>query len=230
MSMMKKTLPMLLVATALTGCSTFERGDNIPLCAAIGGVVGGGLGATESSAVAGWGALGFGLTAAAYCWVHGDEDGDGVTNKNDDCPGTPAGTEVDEVGCPIPVAAVVVEEPVEQAPEVIVISDLTFAFDSAELSAADRARIDRGVATLKAESPNAILQIVGHTDNIGSAAYNQGLSERRAQAVANYLIADGINPANITSVSGAGLTSPIADNATAEGRAMNRRVEITVTR
>jgi outer membrane protein OmpA-like peptidoglycan-associated protein len=230
MSMMKKTLPMLLVATALTGCSTFERGDNIPLCAAIGGVVGGGLGATESSAVAGWGALGFGLTAAAYCWVHGDEDGDGVTNKNDKCPGTPKGTEVDADGCPIPVAAVVVEPPVEQAPEVIVISDLTFAFDSAELTDADRQRIDRGVANLKAESPNATLKIVGHTDSVGSEDYNQQLSERRAQSVANYLIAGGINPANITSVAGAGESSPIADNATAEGRAMNRRVEITVTR
>ena len=95
MSMMKKTLPVLLLATALAGCSTFERGDNIPLCAAIGAVVGGGAGATESAAVAGWGALGFGLTAAAYCWVHGDEDGDGVTNKNDKCPGTPKGTAVD---------------------------------------------------------------------------------------------------------------------------------------
>ena len=229
MSMMKKTLPMLLLATALTGCSTFERGDNIPLCAAIGGVVGGGLGATESAAVAGWGALGFGLTAAAYCWVHGDEDGDGVTNKNDECPGTPPGTEVDEVGCPIPV--VVVEEVViEEVDVVLVINNLHFAFDSDVVSDMDKAELDRIANALKTEAPDATLAIAGFTDSVGTDAYNQKLSERRAVAVANYLVAAGVPQASIVGVIGEGESNPVADNATAEGRAENRRVEIAIDR
>ena len=229
MSMMKKTLPMLLLATALTGCSTFERGDNIPLCAAIGGVVGGGLGATESSAVAGWGALGFGLTAAAYCWVHGDEDGDGVTNKNDECPGTPKGTEVDEVGCPIPV--VVIEEVVVVEPDVVlVVNNLHFAFDSDVVSEVDKAELNRLAAALQAEAPDATLALAGFTDSVGTDAYNQKLSERRAVAVANYLVAQGVPQASIVGVIGEGESNPVADNATADGRADNRRVEIAIDR
>ncbi|SDU19111.1 Outer membrane protein OmpA [Pseudomonas pohangensis] len=229
MSMMKKTLPMLLLATALTGCSTFERGDNIPLCAAIGGVVGGGLGATESAAVAGWGALGFGLTAAAYCWVHGDEDGDGVTNKNDKCPGTPKGTEVDADGCPVPV--VVVEEVVVVEPDVVlVVNNLHFAFDSDVVSETDKAELDRLAAALKSEAPDATLALAGFTDSVGTDAYNQKLSERRAVAVANYLVAQGVPQASIVGVIGEGESNPVADNATAEGRAENRRVEIAIDR
>ena len=230
MSMMKKTLPVLLLATALTGCSTFERGDNIPLCAAIGGAVGGGLGATESSAVAGWGALGFGLTAAAYCWVHGDEDGDGVTNKNDKCPGTPKGTEVDEVGCPVVVEVVEEVVVVEEVDVVLVIDNLLFAFDSDVLAEADKAELDELAAKLKSEAPDATMAIAGFTDSVGSDAYNQKLSERRAVSVANYLVAQGVPQASIVGVIGEGEANPVADNATAEGRADNRRVEIAIDR
>ena len=227
MSMMKKTLPMLLLATALTGCSTFERGDNIPLCAAIGGAVGAGLGATESSAVAGWGALGFGLTAAAYCWVHGDEDGDGVTNKNDKCPGTPKGTEVDADGCPVPV--VVVEEVVIEEPAVVIVIDsLLFAFDSDVLSEQDKGTLSELATKLKAQAPDATIALAGFTDSVGTDAYNQKLSERRAVAVANYLVAAGVPQASIVAVVGEGETNPVADNATAEGRAKNRRTEVVI--
>ncbi len=229
MSIMKKALPLALFATVLSGCSTFEKGD-IPMCAAIGGVLGAGAGATESAAVAGAAGLGFGLTAAAYCWVHGDEDGDGVTNKNDKCPGTPQGVEVDVDGCPIVIEVVEEVAVVEEVVEVIVISDLTFAFDSAELNASDKARIDKGVERMKAESPDAKIAVVGYTDSVGPDAYNQKLSERRAVSVANYLVEGGVPQANIVNVSGQGESNPIADNATAEGRSMNRRVELTIER
>lgn len=229
MSMMKKTLPMLLLATALTGCSTFERGDNIPLCGAIGAVIGGGAGATESAAVASWGALGFGLTAAAYCWVHGDEDGDGVTNKNDKCPGTPKGTAVDAEGCPLPVE--VVEEVVVVEPDVvIVVNNLHFAFDSDVVSDMDKAELDRVANALKTEAPDATLALAGFTDSIGTDAYNLKLSERRSVAVANYLVAAGVPQASIVGVIGEGESNPVADNATADGRAENRRVEIAIDR
>jgi len=67
----------------------------------------------------------------------------------------------------------------------------------------------------------------GHTDSIGTERYNQGLSERRARAVRDYLVKKGINPARITT-RGFGETKPIADNKTRDGRAKNRRVEIRV--
>jgi OOP family OmpA-OmpF porin len=69
--------------------------------------------------------------------------------------------------------------------------------------------------------------VVGHTDSIGTEAYNQTLSERRAQAVVDFMIQEGVNP-SLISANGMGETNPIASNATAAGRAENRRVEVTV--
>jgi len=76
--------------------------------------------------------------------------------------------------------------------------------------------------------PNTTVQVVGHTDNTGDAAYNQRLSEQRAQSVASVLISSGVAPARVQIV-GRGENNPIASNQTAEGRAQNRRVEIIIT-
>ena len=76
--------------------------------------------------------------------------------------------------------------------------------------------------------PNTIIDVVGHTDSTGSASYNQNLSARRADAVAAYLTGNGVN-ANRLRIYGRGETSPIASNATAEGRQANRRVEVIIT-
>lgn len=228
MNMFKTTVPMLLAASVLGGCSTFQEG-NVPVCAAIGGVTGAGLGAIESSTMAGAVGLAGGVLAAGYCWVHGDEDGDGVVNKTDKCPGTPKGTMVDEVGCPVEVAEVVEEViAVVPADEQLVINNLHFAFDSAQLTAADQAVLDGVAARLKDVAANAKLTITGFTDSVGADAYNLKLSERRALSVANYLVAAGVAQASIVAVAGAGEAQPVADNATAEGRAMNRRVVIGV--
>lgn len=227
MNMFKTTVPLLLVAGVLSGCSTYQKGD-LPMCALIGGVTGGALGAIESSAMAGTvGATGA-VLSAAYCWVHGDADGDGVVNKTDKCPDTPKGTQVDAVGCPIPVA--VVEEVVEVVPvdEVIVINNLHFAFNSAELTSEDKAMLNTVAGKLSQNAPNAKLSLVGFTDSVGSDAYNLKLSERRAMSVANYLVATGVPQANIVAVGGMGEADPVADNASADGRAMNRRVVIAV--
>ena len=75
--------------------------------------------------------------------------------------------------------------------------------------------------------PNSNVQIIGHTDSDGEASYNLGLSERRANAVADILQANGVSYARITTV-GQGENNPIASNLTPEGKAQNRRVEIVV--
>lgn len=77
-------------------------------------------------------------------------------------------------------------------------------------------------------NPNSTIEVVGHTDTIGSAAYNQNLSERRARAVADVLIADGV-PAWRIGARGLGFNQPAASNDTEAGRAANRRVEIVIT-
>lgn len=142
-----------------------------------------------------------------------DSDGDGVLDNNDKCPGTPAGARVNADGCEI-------------------IGDVTinlvndeFDFDSASLKEAMKSALDAIIAKIKGSKGEEKLDIVGHTDSTGPAEYNQGLSERRAQAVADYMQAGGINASSMT-VSGRGEAEPVADNATKEGRKKNRRVEI----
>jgi outer membrane protein OmpA-like peptidoglycan-associated protein len=201
-----------------------------PTCAAVGGVVGAGLGATESSAWAGYGALLVGGTAAAYCWVHGDgdEDGDGVLDSRDKCPGTPKGVQVDANGCPPPPP--VVEEAVVVKEETIVIRDVHFQFDKATLTSSDKQVLDKIATRLKAEAPTAQLTVTGHTDSVGSDTYNQKLSDKRAHSVVEYLIEQGVPRSNFVSVVGAGESQPVADNKTADGRAQNRRTEIKIQR
>lgn len=86
----------------------------------------------------------------------------------------------------------------------------------------------REVARSLNAHPNSTVRVVGHTDNVGSAAYNQQLSEDRALAVARILIRDGVSSSRIT-YSGRGYNEPITTNTTATGRAQNRRVEIVIT-
>jgi len=86
----------------------------------------------------------------------------------------------------------------------------------------------RAVSDSLRRHPDTLVRVVGHTDNVGTAAYNAQLSQDRALAVARVLIANGTS-ANRIVVSGRGLYEPIASNATAAGRAENRRVEIIIT-
>lgn len=102
----------------------------------------------------------------------------------------------------------------------------TFALDSAELLDTVSERLDNVVSFLNTY-PQAQVELTGHTDSSGPAAYNQKLSERRAQAVADYLVSGGIDPARI-SAKGMGEESPVADNSTPDGRMQNRRVELLV--
>lgn len=104
--------------------------------------------------------------------------------------------------------------------------DLLFAVDSANLRP-DLQQDLRVIATNLVNYPRSDVIVVGHTDNTGAAAYNQSLSERRAQSVAQVLRSQGVASNRIQTI-GRGLTQPIASNATPEGRRQNRRVEISI--
>jgi outer membrane protein OmpA-like peptidoglycan-associated protein len=103
---------------------------------------------------------------------------------------------------------------------------VTFAFDRYELNSQFYPVLDKVAATL-VEYNQTVIQIAGHTDSVGSHAYNMKLSEQRAQSVKSYLASRGV-PAQRMQTVGAGPDHPIADNSTDAGRAENRRVEITI--
>jgi len=103
---------------------------------------------------------------------------------------------------------------------------VTFDVGSATLKPAFRSTLNDVSASLT-QYPNSLIDVYGHTDSTGSDSFNQGLSERRAQTVANYLTSQGVNSARIR-WQGFGETMPVADNTTDEGRRLNRRVEIKI--
>jgi len=104
--------------------------------------------------------------------------------------------------------------------------NVTFAFNSADLNAQFHPVLDKVAATL-VEYNQTVIEVAGHTDSVGSDAYNQQLSERRASSVATYLAGRGVQSQRVVTV-GAGEAHPVASNDTEEGRAHNRRVEITI--
>jgi outer membrane protein OmpA-like peptidoglycan-associated protein len=110
---------------------------------------------------------------------------------------------------------------------VILPESVTFRTASATVDPGFRPALAQVSNSLR-RHPNSSVRVVGHTDNVGSAAYNRQLSEDRAMAVARVLIANGTSASRIT-VSGRGFNEPVASNASAAGRAQNRRVEIVIT-
>jgi outer membrane protein OmpA-like peptidoglycan-associated protein len=120
------------------------------------------------------------------------------------------------------------EAVIEGRPAVIVTLPETVLFDfgRAELRA-DAEPSLQGVVDLVGDHPGARTEVQGHTDSVGSAASNQSLSERRAQAVRDWLAGHGVDPNTLTTA-GFGSSRPVADNATDAGRQANRRVEVIV--
>lgn len=106
-------------------------------------------------------------------------------------------------------------------------SDILFGVDSASLRPGAFDELSR-VARVLNQYPQTNITIAGHTDSTGTAAHNQQLSEKRASNVKNALVGEGVNPARMTAI-GYGASKPVADNGTAEGRQMNRRVTILIT-
>ncbi len=141
-----------------------------------------------------------------------DSDGDGVVDRLDECPGTPRGTAVDAVGCPLVT--------------VINLEGVNFQTNSANLSGGADEVLNEQAATLVANE-KVTIEVAGHTDSDGEASYNQGLSQRRAETVRDYLIAKGVAADRIIA-RGYGESEPIADNAYKAGKAANRRVELRI--
>lgn len=105
-------------------------------------------------------------------------------------------------------------------------SGILFDFDKFALKDNAKKNVESLAASLN-KYPGTNIQVIGHTDNVGSAAYNQTLSEKRAGAVKAYAQSQGVPPARLITV-GKGMAEPIADNTTDAGRAENRRVEIVI--
>ncbi|WP_316839604.1 OmpA family protein [Pedobacter gandavensis] len=165
-----------------------------------------------------------------YAKEMGDDDKDGVANKFDKCPGTPAGVVVDGSGCPLVAPATIIREKViiTEADRKVVaeaIKNLEFDLGKATIRAKSYPTLDR-VAALLVEK-NFSLKLAGYTDNTGSLALNKRLSKDRAEAVKAYLVAQGANADRIEAV-GYGPDRPIASNKTAAGRQANRRVEFNL--
>ncbi|NIM97228.1 MAG: OmpA family protein [candidate division Zixibacteria bacterium] len=135
-----------------------------------------------------------------------DSDGDGVPDDLDECPDTPKGATVNSVGC--------------WAFEGVVLFD----FDRYDIKSEAYPLLNEVVAILRKNAQTEV-EIQGHTDHVGSAEYNQSLSEKRAKAVMDYLLERGVEPERL-SHKGYGFTRPVASNDTEEGRARNRRVEL----
>lgn len=138
----------------------------------------------------------------------GDDDGDGVTNDKDDCPDTPANAAVDERGC------------------WALSNSVLFDFDSAVLNKKDVNELNK-VAEVFKSHPDLKVTVEGHADSTGPEAYNQTLSEKRAQAVAKWLKDNAGVMLDNLNVVGYGEMKPAYSNDTKDGKAKNRRVEFT---
>ncbi|MFR1241297.1 MAG: OmpA family protein, partial [Butyricimonas faecihominis] len=114
-----------------------------------------------------------------------------------------------------------------QAIKVTFDNGILFATNSSQLSSSSRDALTKFATSLK-NSPETDITIYGHTDNTGTRAVNERISKERAEAVANFLVGNGIARNRITT-EGLAFDQPVADNSTAEGRAKNRRVEVYIT-
>jgi OOP family OmpA-OmpF porin len=140
-----------------------------------------------------------------------DSDKDGVSDCDDKCPGTAKGVKVDSFGCPIRIE----------------LKGVNFKYDSAELTDQAKTILDKVSGDLKAFPVKKDIEVQGHCSSEGTNAYNQRLSQRRSQSVADYLKRKGVT--NKLYAKGYGEDYPIADNGTEAGRSKNRRVELIWT-
>ncbi len=204
--------PLRAVATALVvtgllgGCASMNKTTKGTIIgAAAGGAVGGVIGKASGSTAKG----------AIIGAIVGGAAGALIGHQMD--------KQADELKRSIPGATV---ERVGEGILVTFASGLLFDFDSDVIRGSTRSNLDELARSL-AEHPGSNLMIVGHTDAIGSADYNQRLSERRAAAAEHYLSSRGVS-SSIMAIRGMGETEPVATNDNEDGRSRNRRVEVAI--
>jgi len=181
------------------------------------------------------------VAAVVVAVVDGDDDKDGILNSKDSCPTTLAGITVDAKGCDIDtdkdgilnVNDICQNTPLntkvnsDGCPQTVPLN-INFENNSDKIKADSEDQIKKYSDFLQKHT-NYSAKIIGYTDSRGKASYNQKLSEKRAAAVVTDLTSRGVSSSQLTS-EGAGEANPIADNATAKGRAQNRRIEAELTR
>lgn len=202
---------VLASSVALAGCANTGTGTATPNKAVLGAVAGALGGAAISKATGGEktgrdAAIGAAIGAAAGAYMERQAKqiqqqmaGTGVTVNHD--------TTTGNIKLTMP-------------------GNITFAHDDATLNSAFLGSLNQLAATMRQYGETTIV-VAGHTDSTGHAAYNQALSERRAAAVRDYLVSQGVSPSRIQTV-GYGMRQPVASNATEAGRAQNRRVELII--
>jgi outer membrane protein OmpA-like peptidoglycan-associated protein len=153
---------------------------------------------------------------AKGCPLPKDGDGDGVNDAADRCPSTPSGVEVDAEGCQV------LFQPTKKT---LILEGVNFETGKSTLTP-ESETILNGVAESLVANDSIRVQVTGHTDNTGGLALNRRLSRSRADAVRTYLISRGVAENRLTA-RGFGPDQPVASNKTADGRAQNRRVELT---
>jgi OOP family OmpA-OmpF porin len=146
-----------------------------------------------------------------------DSDKDGVADFEDICPATLLGTIVDPTGCPL------------AGEKILSLTGVNFAFNKAVLTPEAQDVLEEAVTLLKNTDSVIEVRVEGHTDSIGTDAYNLTLSQKRAEAVIAYLVSRGVKSQSLMAV-GMGETLPVANNDTKAGRAANRRVDFVVNK
>ena len=213
-----KTGLALALCVSLAGCANKEIKPGEVLCPIVGAVTGAGVaaaaaGSDEPEAYVAGAALGAGL---GYLFCHEKK-----------VPPPPAPTPAPAPApAPPPPPPPPPPEP-EVGSKIISLEGANFDFNKATLKPEGMAKLDQAAAVM-AEHADLTVGVEGHTDSVGSDAYNQKLSERRAQAAVDYLVSKGVDASRLQPT-GYGESKPVASNDTAEGRAQNRRVDLVVT-
>jgi len=206
--MKTKIISLLLCVGMIVSCNNTQKGAGIGAGggAVLGGIIGAIAGNTAVGAVIG-GAVGAGAGAI-------------IGNRMDK-----AKKEAQKAMQNTAQVETVTDSNGLEAVKVTFDSGILFATGKADLSTASKNSLAK-FATVLNNNKDCDVTIIGHTDNTGSDAINQPLSVSRANSVSSYLLSCGVSSAQLKSVEGQGSTNPVADNSTAEGRKLNRRVEV----
>jgi OOP family OmpA-OmpF porin len=214
-----KTGLALALCVSLAGCANNDIKPGEVLCPIVGAVTGAGVaaaaaGSDEPEAYVVGAALGAGV---GYLFCH---------EKKVPPPPAPTPAPAPAPAPPPPPPPPPPPEP-EVGSKIVSLDGAHFDFNKATLKPEGMAKLDQAAAVM-AENADLTVGVEGHTDSVGSDAYNQKLSERRAQAAVDYLVSKGVDAARLQPT-GYGESKPVASNDTAEGRAQNRRVDLVVT-